>query len=109
MTLPSSIRIGFRDYQVVELPWQDSDSQERFGDCDTNHSIIRVAMHYGAVRAAHTLLHEVLHGAWDAARLSPREQEEGAVTGLADILAGVWRDNPEFVRFLSESLGGKVE
>jgi len=108
VNLPTSIRVGWRDIHIVELGWQQSDADERFGDYDSNHGIIRVATHYGRARAAATLLHETLHAAWDAAHLDAKEAEERAVTCLADVLSQVWRDNPEFVAFVSAGVGGEV-
>lgn len=104
MNLPTKIKIGYRDFIVVPtLDRQD----ENFGDCDVNRGVIRVCTDYGPVRTGHTLLHEALHAAWASARLSDKETEERVVTGIGDVLAQIWRDNPDFVAFISESLGDR--
>ncbi len=97
MNLPKSIRIGFRDFAVIGV---DNMDPERFGECDVNRSIIRIANGYDNLRTANTVLHEVLHGAWSAARLADKESEEKAVTHLADVMTQVWRDNPDLVTYL---------
>lgn len=106
MNLPSTIRVGYRDYAILDLPWQGTDINERFGDCDVNHSVIRVSTAYGPVRAGNVLLHETLHAAYDAAHLTDKSKEEQIVTGLADVMSQVWRDNPDFVEFVTAALAG---
>lgn len=103
MLPPRSVRVGFIDYRIDYMHWQESSPQEIYGDCDIPGARIRVCADRGQQRLANTALHEVLHAAYDAAHLPERPKEEDVVRGLADVLCAVIRDNPEFVTFLSKS------
>jgi hypothetical protein len=105
--LPKSIRVGYRDYLVEAWDYKAASASEKFGECDRNYAIIRVSPEYGEVQTARTLLHEVLHAIWTNANLPSGEgtsDEEAIVTVMSNHLAQIWRDNPEFVAFLTESL-----
>lgn len=102
--LPKSIRVGYRDYTVEDWPRQASGAAGRFGECDKVNAVIRVCTDHGAQKAANTLLHEALHAAWDVADLADSDLEEKAVTGLSNVLTQIWRDNPELIAFMSDSL-----
>lgn len=103
--LPTKIRIGFRDFDVVRI---DRMERDLFGECDVNRSVIRICTDFEPVRTANTLIHETLHAAWSSARLGDKEAEEKVVTHLADQLTQIWRDNPLLVEFINESLGHVV-
>lgn len=105
MKLPSSVRVGFRDFEIVGLDHMD---ENNFGDCDVNKSVIRICTNFTGPRVANTTIHEVLHAAWSSARLGNKEGEERVVTHLADQLTQIWRDNPELVAFISASLAEVV-
>lgn len=97
--LPEVIRVGFRDFVVVPL---DKMEDNNFGDCDVNRSVIRVCTTFDGFRVANTLIHEVLHAAWDSARLPGKESEERVVSHLADQLTQIWRDNPHLIEFMTQ-------
>jgi hypothetical protein len=102
MNLPPIIRVGFRDFTVVEVKEFNGIN---FGACDVNQSTIHVCTAFDPLRIANTLIHESMHAAWDSARLGAREAEENAVTHLADQLTQIWRDNPDFVNFVCWAVG----
>lgn len=104
MNLPKSIRVGYRDYTVIDWQREDAEGAARFGECDKNRAIIKVCLDYGPAKSANTLLHEVLHAAYMAGRLNDKEPEEKVVSVLSDQLSQIWRDNPEFVAFMSTAL-----
>lgn len=101
--LPKSVKVGYRDFTVED--WLKP-SIEHCGECDKNYAHIKVDTRFGAASSANTLLHEVFHAMWREADL-PTDIEEKAVTLMANQLCGVWRDNPEFVAFMSRSLAGE--
>lgn len=102
--LPKTIRVGYRDFAVKPMTAYEAQSVNRFGECDVRNGVIKVCTEYGAAKAANTLLHEVLHAAWFVGYLDGHTDEEPAVGTLANVLSEVWRDNPEFIAFMSESL-----
>jgi hypothetical protein len=107
MNLPSSVRVGYRDFSITEWPWSDARDAAGgpfFGDCNVNHSAIRVCTDFGPQRTCNTVVHELLHACWSSACLGDKEPEEKVVQALADQLTQVFRDNPELILFLSNSV-----
>ena len=104
MTLPSTIKVGFRTYAVKLMPadWHN----DEVGYHDEVAEVIRVRKGKPA-EMANTLLHELGHAAWELGSLGKRAKEERAVTVLANVLCGVIADNPEVVEYLITSLGAK--
>lgn len=102
--LPKSIRVGYRDYSIELWAANHAMSAGRYGECDKANAVIRIDVSYGAVKAASTLLHEVLHACCDVGQREDEDSEERTVSVLSNQLAQVWRDNPDFVAFMSDSL-----
>lgn len=98
--LPKSIRIGYRDYAVEVLSPREGEARNEFGNHSVIASSIQVRTDTKPFETADSLIHEILHGAWQVAGL-PRKDEEHCVTLLAHQLTQVWRDNPQFVAFIN--------
>lgn len=52
-----------------------------------------------------TLLHELIHAAWDCTGLSKRlddDQEEEVIRSISPLIFGMLRDNPKLVAYLTE-------
>src|SRR5688572_7820069 len=99
--LPKRLQVGYLTYAVEQ--WAKS-PPDQCGECDNNWGIIKVDVQYGPQRTAEILLHEVLHAIYRNGAIEAGDEEERVVTILANQLSQIWRDNPELVTFLSESL-----
>jgi len=102
--LPKSIRVGYRDYTIEDWPVHKSSGEGKIGSCDRDNAVIKICTAYGPAQSAECLLHEVFHAAYYMGVLDPGDNEERTVSVLGNIMTQVWRDNPEFVAFMSESL-----
>ena len=102
---PTYLRVGPIVYRVVDWDYHAAHSVDRDGECDRANRIIRVREDLNGDDKARILLHEVLHACYSMGDLADGDAEEKVVTVLANQLAQVWRDNPDFVRFMSASLG----
>lgn len=101
--LPSNIRIGYADYSVEDWAYTEALSNGNDGECHNQTRTIRVRNDLNPGRKANVLLHEILHAAYNMGDLSDGCSEEKVVTVLANQLTQVWRDNPEFIRFMEGS------
>lgn len=101
--LPQSLRVGYLDYTIED--WKPSEAyvNGRYGECDRHHLVIRVRADLPPTRKAETLLHEVLHAAYDMGHVADKDEEEQTVAVLASQLAQIWRDNPDLIRFLEQT------
>ena len=104
---PSSVRVGHRDMSVAFV------SRDAMPDADGDFTIdaqaIRVGDWLAPQTQAEVLIHELLHACWPYrwnACQRPDDIEEDLVTLLAPQLAGVLRDNPSLVLWLTQSLEG---
>jgi hypothetical protein len=103
--LPTSVRVGYADFTVIDWPYMEAISNDADGECHPQTRIIRIRSDLNPGRKACVLLHEILHAAYQMGDLSGGESEEKIVTVLAHQMTQVWRDNPDFVRFMEASLG----
>lgn len=100
--LPASVGISHFTYRIEQLSKKKARQLAIDGDCHFQKRRIRVAPASTGIERANYLLHETLHGCWDAAQLGTHEDEETAVNSLANVLVQVIRDNPEFWRYIEE-------
>lgn len=105
--MPKSIRVGYREYTVEDWPSNQASAGGRWGECDRMNLVIRVRTDLAPSVRAEVLLHEVIHTAYYNAVLQKDDDEERVVETLGNQLTQIWRDNPEFVAFMSASLHGE--
>ena len=96
------LRIGLHDFAVVPTRKEDK------GDCgcmDWHCYEIRIRPSMSPVRQCETLIHELLHGAYEMTGNSGKEMPEEAVCELLDgPLTMIFRDNPELFAVLMQGL-----
>lgn len=102
--LPKSLRIGYRDYTVEWWPTRQADQEGKLGLCNRDEATIKIAEGYDSFLTAEVLLHEVLHAAYHMGCIDPSADEEKTVSILGNQMTQIWRDNPDFVTFMSDSL-----
>lgn len=106
---PRTIRIFGRTY-TINIERANGLGQDRIGSCDNINQIITADALQSPIEKADTILHEVLHAiVWTMKIQIEGDQEEAVVSALATGLLGVFQDNPEFVRFLSENKSAHLQ
>jgi hypothetical protein len=73
-------------------------------NCDRFNLVIRIREDIPHQIQAECIIHEVLHAAWEMADIPNKSDDEKAVTGLANVMSQVIRDNPDLVAYLQEAL-----
>lgn len=101
---PRNLRILGRQYaihpQPVESEWMEPTS---LGECHPYDRAIHIREFLPLSELQDTFLHEVLHAiAWHSQLGLSHKHEERAVGVLASGLIAVIRDNPEFLKYLSQ-------
>lgn len=104
MKLPKHVQVGPHRYRIrstgkaTELALQGL-----MGQTDSRSNEILVSPDQSDGQQADTLLHEILHAAYDQTSLRrlDAEAEEAVVSALTPILLGVLRNNPEIVKVLT--------
>ncbi len=93
MTIPSSLRIGYRVYRVKPMPVDIC--TDAVGHCNNEKGIIRVKpTPDDPPEAANTLLHEMLHAIFAVYSLQEEGlTEEKAVSGFTNGLCASIQDN----------------
>jgi hypothetical protein len=100
--LPASIRVGHRDISVNLATTDNLEGAN--GDYLADKQRIRLGDWLMPQSMAEVLIHEVLHACWPNRWTLVGDVEETFVSALAPSLAGVMRDNPSLVLWLSHAL-----
>ena len=101
--MPTKLRIGFADFQVVSDPSLDGQLIEDGLAGASNGNLLKIAVRSDmpATIKAETLLHEVLHQClYAAGQNNSQKIEEPIVRAMSMALFSVLRDNPDFVKYL---------
>ncbi len=97
---PGTIKIGFATYRVIVSRILEEHG-ERTGSFHRGRREICVSNELTGDKAAYVLLHEVLHGVYSHWTLDEGAlTEERVVASFSDGLLAVFRDNPDFGRWL---------
>lgn len=105
---PHSVKIGYRTYRIIDWNDREAMATQRYGEHSDFEAVIRVSRLAGDIKAANTLLHELMHALWRIQVLGDSEEEERCVTALANGLCGVWVDNPEVWAWIDHTLKGQT-
>lgn len=97
--LPKTIKIGPYTYTLKFFPKKASTN---YGACVYAQQTIFLNRNQTAQRAADTLIHEILHAAWDLGSLEviPDLHEEVVVRVYGTWLSQVLRENPKVTDFI---------
>jgi hypothetical protein len=101
--LPTKLRVGYRDYAVEDWASNLANVSDQLGECDRINCIIRIRTDLIPTVKAEVLMHEVLHAAYHMGS-ADNADEEKLVSILGNQMTQIWRDNPDFVAFMSASL-----
>ena len=104
--LPSKVYVLGHEYSIEQMSERLFKEREAYGDCDNEQKRIRIYCGVADSVIRDTLLHEVLHAAWNLSYLS-NEGEEKIVSRLATLLIGFF-DDPRNLRVKNMILGKKL-
>lgn len=104
---PALIKVGPYRYRTRRVATKDA-LDGGSGSCNFHHHIIEVTLGFSALYTKETLLHEILHAAWERAFPGAADSwdayEERFIRDMSPVLLGILRDNPTLVRYLTETL-----
>ena len=101
MNIPERIRIGYKEYRIEAQGRQDTDNDSHLGFVSHDHNLIRSQAHGEKSECANTLLHEILHCCCHVGEMGlDYDNEERAVSILANHLIAAMQDNPEVFRWI---------
>jgi len=95
MKLPLNIKVANHVFTVEEWNTNVANANGRFGECDCNELIIRIATGHKKSHISETLMHEIMHAIFWSYGLKAEDDEERTITGLAAGLSQVFQDNPQ--------------
>lgn len=104
---PTSVKVGPFTYEIEEWDPTEALQNGHLGQCDTLNLVIKVQANLPSMRKVEVLLHEIMHAAWDVVSLPGSVEEETAVNALAIALTGVFRDNPDIMRWIEAEMEGQ--
>ena len=101
--LPNVVYVLGHEYSIEEMSKNLFKEREAYGDCDNEQRRIRIYCGVSNAVVRDTLLHEILHAAWNLLYLD-NEKEEKIVSRLATLLIGFF-DDPRNLEVKSFILG----
>ncbi|MGJ4945093.1 hypothetical protein ACQR1W_31340 [Bradyrhizobium sp. HKCCYLS1011] len=105
--LPSIIKIGVYEYELIHWDPAEADAEENLGRCDRFNFDIRVRSDIPDSSFAEVLEHEINHACWHAAALKSKAAEETVVNRLTPIQMMARRDNPEIYAWIDRAIAQK--
>jgi len=102
--LPKAIRVGAFDFAVEVLKPMTAGALRRFGEFSAMENCIRVDPNADRIKVLDTLLHEINHAVFWAYNIDDKDDEERTVGHMASAWTQIYRDNPDLLRFISESV-----
>jgi hypothetical protein len=102
LAYPKRLRIGGREWRIRRRPVE---KMEALGLCHYDKAVLDIATKQSPFDTLDTTLHEVFHAILkgQAFERTP-EEEERYVLSLSTGLMGVFQDNPEFAKWLTQPL-----
>jgi len=107
MKIPSTIKVAHTTYRVRLIA--PNLMGENHADIDHASLELRIASDLSPPVQAEKLVHELLHAAYDAWKISPRYGEEKTVELMAPALCTMWADNPKLCAWLTRALKQRRE
>jgi len=98
-----SVRVGPFDISIIKLLGEDRDNN--LGTFSETAMAISLREKYASQQQeAETLLHEIFHAIFKVMNLRGKDTEERLVSLMSIGMAMMIRDNPDFMKWLMESL-----
>ena len=107
MRPPRKVKVGYRDFTVTARSVVEMNEERALGLTFKDRALIDLDETLDRQQMAETLLHETLHAIWHVQCLPGKAGEEQVVTALSKGLAGVFRDNPEAIKWILAGLKAK--
>lgn len=107
MKKPDLVRVGAFDIEILTMEDKEAMAHGIHGHYSSCEQTIRINKSLPKLKYIDTLMHEILHSAYDVGNLEDDDDEEKTVSVLASILTQVLRDNPKFIEYLHKELHGK--
>ena len=92
MNIPSTIKVGYKDYKVLSVEHLDDESNLLYGQVLYDKETIELANRYPENQMKCTLIHELVHAVDDMNDIKLSEEQ---VIKLGTGLYQVIKDNPE--------------
>ncbi|KKL90928.1 hypothetical protein LCGC14_1899790 [marine sediment metagenome] len=103
-TIPSKIRIGYRDYKVMVVESSVLDRNPDLARIAHLKGEIYIGPHDNKFEFVDSVIHEILHGIFTTQVIEDGDNQERTVETLSKGLTGVFRDNPKLLKFFMDAL-----
>jgi Zn-dependent peptidase ImmA (M78 family) len=102
----SNIKVLYADYEVVPLDEKQANLREIFGQFHAKEQVIEYDSSLQNDEIVNTILHEVAHGICHTMgiKFNNNEDEEHFVNTFTAGLVTVFKDNPNFLAWILETL-----
>jgi len=99
-----TIKIGPHDWTIKLFGIKDADKNGEWGYCHKEELTIGILKGLTGSQTAEVLLHEIIHAIHDHFRLKGKVTEEKSTDLVSTGLTMVFKDNPEFKKWLDNNV-----
>lgn len=93
-----TIKIGFKEYEIVKKPEVISEHCEAYGQILMNDEIIEISSNYNQNQQNATLIHEMIHAIFDKLDMHELNSNEVVVNQVATELYLTIKNNPHIFK-----------
>ena len=101
---PAKIKVACFDIDVIDFTQHEATLLARFGEFSALENRIRIDPAINRIKGIDTLLHELSHAIYWAYGIEDEDKEERIVGTFATAWTQIFRDNPDLLVFIQESL-----
>lgn len=94
MTIPESVKLGWRNYRILQDEHRCSEEGDLSGEIDYANSVIYIYDKLSEDEKCVTLLHEIIHGIFYLSGRKKQMNDEPLIECLSENLYQVIKDNP---------------
>lgn len=102
--LPEKVKVACFDITIEAWTHHKASENARFGEFSALTLTIRIDNSLSDIKKVDTLLHEINHAIYWAYSMDDNDKEERIVGTFATAWTQVYRDNPELLKFIGDSL-----
>lgn len=102
-----NFKFGHLDIIVKAFSSDIQEESKARGMALKDHSLIYIDTKIPPEFQAEVLIHELLHMIWNFMNLGDKNKEEMTVDSMAKGLAMLIKDNPHFIKIITNALNGK--
>lgn len=104
MKLPTKIKVAAFDIDIEDWHHHSANAAHSYGEFSSQENKIRIDVTTNKIKLIDTFIHEINHAIFWAYGIEDEDKEERVVATLATAWVQIYRDNPDILPFIQDTL-----